>query len=446
MGNKLHPAFQLLQRWFSSVYRAIFKEEIGPDAEKFFKNLLIVTVGSGLASLGTFAFTIMGGRFLGPEEFGRFSLIQSVAFILYIPMLAGFGVSLVKYASETSDRNQQRKILGTTFRLTALTTIVSILAILLMQPRIIKIFAITPEMLNIAIMVSGVYVLYSVANSSQRGLKLMKSYAVWQPVYALILLASFAVFVFLQVDSFRAMALPLLVAFGVTGVGVILMLGARKYLSFEYDHRLARKLIKYSFLGLGVLVSSSVYTNIGRILVAHYMSFSDVGIYSAYFGSSINLGSILFLTFNAVFFPTISGFEDQRPVLRKVDRLLPYFIAGGIAGVFLFESIALRLFGEDYPRDFWLMFLFAATTVLNVWYLIYSNIFNAEGLRGARFSTIAVVVVALVILILSFILIPVFGVAGAVGAAASAFGLGIICLRIFRRSLFGGPDGTIPSP
>ena len=441
----MNPTFRLLQRVVSSGYRAILKEEIGPEAKNFINNLLIVTLGSGLASLGTFAFTILGGRLLGPEEFGKFSLIQSVAFILYIPMLAGFGVGLVKYASETSNLLQQKKILGTTFRLTALTTVVSVIVILLLRPWIIEIFSITPEMLIIALFVSVVYVLSSMANSVQRGLKLMKSYAVWQPVYAFILLVLFGVFAFLRVDSFRAMALPLLVAYGITGLGIMIMLGVRNHLSFGYDYNTAKKLMKYSFFGLIVLISSSIYTNVGRIFVAHYLTFSDVGVYSAYFGSSINLGSILFLTFNAVFFPTISGYEDQRPVLAKFERILPYFVIGGITGVFIFESIALRLFGEGYPRDIWLMVLFAATTVLNIWYLVYSNVFNAKGLRGAKYSAVTVVIMALVIFSLSFGLIPIFGVAGAVGASAISFGVGIIFLRGFRQQVFGRLNDQPPT-
>ena len=77
------------------VYRKIFHEEISSEVEKFIKNLSYVGIGTIIASIFSFSYNILAGRWLGPSEYGTFTLIQSVAMFLYIPMLLGFHTAMV---------------------------------------------------------------------------------------------------------------------------------------------------------------------------------------------------------------------------------------------------------------------------------------------------------------------------------------------------------------
>ena len=440
MDNRKQPfILELVLKLVSIFYSSILKDELGPEARAFFINLFYVAIGTFISSGLTFAFTIIGGRILGPIEFGKFSLIQSAAFILYIPMLAGFGTALVKLTSETNDFGRQREIISTAYVLTILTLTGSLIVFFSFQSWLGSILSLSHELVIVTIFISAAYAIYTLAISTQRGLRTMKDYAIWQPIYAFIVIISFGLIIIIKNYTFQAMALPLLLSYGITGFAIIILLIKRHYIRLQYNRATAAQLNKYALFGLIVLTSSSIYVNIGKIFVGHYMSFSDVGVYSAYYGTSMNLGSIIFLTFNTVFFPTISAYQDKNPILTKLDKILPYLIAVGTLGIFAFEFIIIRLYGSHYPRDYMLMLSFAITTVLSIWYSIYAWVFNAEGLKGARFGSVSIIIVAILVVILSYVFIPHLGLEGAVGAAAIAFAGGVLYLRLARKTVFPDP-------
>ncbi|WP_286681164.1 lipopolysaccharide biosynthesis protein, partial [Methanoculleus sp. DTU007] len=96
-------SYSILFALTNTIYRAIFHEEISTEVEKFIKNLSYVGIGTIVASVFSFSFNILAGRWLGPSEYGTFTLIQSVAMFLYIPMLLGFHTAMVKYNAEKVD-------------------------------------------------------------------------------------------------------------------------------------------------------------------------------------------------------------------------------------------------------------------------------------------------------------------------------------------------------
>ena len=110
------------------VYRKIFHEEVSFEVEKFIKNLSYVGIGTVIASVFSFTYNVLAGRWLGPSEYGTFTLVQSVAMFLYIPMLLGFHTAMIKYNAEKDDILRQRCIISTTYILVLLFTVVSLLA------------------------------------------------------------------------------------------------------------------------------------------------------------------------------------------------------------------------------------------------------------------------------------------------------------------------------
>jgi len=87
----------------SFLYEKILHEKMNDDVKKFFINLSHIGIGMIIATIFSFTFNILAGRILGPSGYGEFTLVQSIAMFLYIPMLLGFNTAMVKYNAEKDD-------------------------------------------------------------------------------------------------------------------------------------------------------------------------------------------------------------------------------------------------------------------------------------------------------------------------------------------------------
>ena len=154
-------------RWFDimagllltvdKVYRLVFREEMSSDARGFFKNLAFVGVGTAVSALTSIIFTVLGGRLLGPEEYGRFALVQSVAMFLYIPMLLGFHITAVKFTSEKQDFKRQSDIVTTVSLLVFALVVLGVLVYFSLSSYLSRLFGISTDLYYMAIAFAGIF-------------------------------------------------------------------------------------------------------------------------------------------------------------------------------------------------------------------------------------------------------------------------------------------------
>jgi len=95
----------------------------------------------------------------------------------------------------------------------------------------------------------------------------------------------------------------------------------------------------------------------------------------------------------------------------------------------------LKLYGEDYPIDFPLMFIFAITSILVTWYGIYAWIFNSQGNKGVKFTLLGTGTIAIANILLNIYLIPHYGLYGAIVATAFAYCVGMLFF-IFAEKIY----------
>jgi O-antigen/teichoic acid export membrane protein len=414
-------------------YERIFHEKMSDEVKKFFKNLSYVGLGTIIATIFSFAFNILAGRILGPSGYGEFTLVQSVAMFLYIPMLMGFGTAMVKYNAEKEDYNRQHTIISTTYILVFIFTIVSIIIYYLFPSQISNLFSVSKEIFYLAIVFAVLFVFYILTTSTLRGLHEMKKYAIFQPIYGIILLSAFLIFVFVNFISFRSMVFSMCLAYGITG-GVILAF-IRKYIRFEFDKTWVDKLARYGGYATIGGVSFVFYTNIDKILINMYMTVADVGIYRAYYFASVGITGLFFGIFNTVFFPVVSKCDDKKAIFKKIGRFTPYLIGFGLPLMVLSEFVILKLYGERYPINRSLILLFAIVSILIVYYGIYDWTFCSEGMIGVKLVNVSTVIIAITNVALNIYLIPRVGLFGAIASTAIAFFVGICLLLSFKRRI-----------
>ncbi len=166
-----------------------------PEVAGFLRNLSYVGMGSAIASLLSFPFRIYIGRVVGPDAYGQFAVIASVAMFLCLPMRLGFGTAMVRYGAAQEDVDTQSRILTTAFLWVVVCSALSLMLYAGFVTRLADLFAISLHDLYLAMTLAGFYVFYMLARDALRALHALHAlrwFGVFEPVYVLIQIAAFA--------------------------------------------------------------------------------------------------------------------------------------------------------------------------------------------------------------------------------------------------------------
>jgi O-antigen/teichoic acid export membrane protein len=398
----------------NTTYRHVFHKDISGAAARFMRNLAYVVSGTLPSIVLLSVFNILAARFLGPTEYGKYTLIQSVAAFIGISMIMGYHTTIAKFLPESQDPSVRSKTISSIYMLTFMFTVATIGFYVIFMPEISSIFNISEEFLTLAIAFAVIFTFYTLMTNTIRGLMRMKLYSLFQVAYAVMVLAIFLAFVFSGPITFQSILYPVFISYGITAVAIFLLI--RKYLVLKIDLSWISRLTKYSLVCVIGAVSFTFYSNIDKILININLTPSDLGIYGAYSLAAISVTSLMLGTFISVFFPTASQYEDKSPIFKMFFRLLPFLIALGIPFLIVCEIGVLWLYGNQYTIYPDLVVLFAIAGVSQSIQNLYGWILNTDSNTGVKISSVSAVILAVVDLALNITLIPVLGVRGAVVA------------------------------
>ncbi|WP_440945535.1 lipopolysaccharide biosynthesis protein [Methanosarcina sp. T3] len=416
---------------FVNVYRILFAKKMNADIKNFFKNISYVTAGTAIEAISWFMFNVLSGRFLGPNEYGKFTLIYSVGMFLYLPMTLGISTGIIKYSSEKIDFNRQRNIITTSYTIVLIISILCISIYIKFSTALKEVFLVSQNILNLGIIFAIVYTFYIITTSTLQGTFQIRKYATLKPICGLIILTSFLVFVLCGNFSFKSPILSMYLAYLVTG-GIIL-LSIRRYLSFQsFDFEWAKIITKYGTFSFLSAVSYIVCTNVDKILINKYLTTEAVGLFNAYFISSLKIMSMVSGILITVLFPLISGHKEKNFILNKYKSLIPYIILFGIPLMILTQVITLKFYGDSFELNLRLVLIFSITSVLFLWYDIYGWIFNSMGIKGAKLTMYGTIMIAIADIILDIYLIPPLGLEGSIIATAISYCIGLMFFYIKR--------------
>jgi O-antigen/teichoic acid export membrane protein len=216
---------------------------------------------------------------------------------------------------------------------------------------------------------------------------------------------------------------------------IFITVDIRKYLSFHLDKFWADKFFRYGIYALVGNICFAILPIFSKLLVNKYLTTFDVGIYNAYYFSSIGIIIFLLDTFITVFFPTVSKYQNKESIFRKIRQLMPYLIFLGFFIIFVSEWIFLNLYGAKYPINYFLMLPFSLSSILIAIYSIYSWLFLSEGIRGIKLVALSAVLVAFINIFMSFYFIPTFALYGAIISLGIAYFVGITCLFFLEKKI-----------
>ncbi len=405
------------------LYERVFHEKMGVEARNFVKNLLYIFIASGIAAILSVAFNISVGRILGPKEYGEFTLVQTIAMFLIVPMMLGLDNSIIKFTSEKKDFSNQSMIISTAFILVLVFSLISMSIYYLLSIQISKIFSISNDILYLAIIFAILSVICTIATSTLRSLHKMKEYAIFQPLPNIIILLTFFTFFFIKFISFKSALISMYFSLGITGV--IMLFVVRNYLIFDFKKQWAKELTQYGLYASTGSLSSVVYGNFDKIIIYKYLTTADIGIYRAYSFASINLIGLFIGMFVAVFFPLACKYDNKNIILNRLNKLLIYLILFGLPFVLFFEFVILKLYGHEYPFNLELAFFFGIGAILICISSVYFWLMTSIGTEGVKIVSFAAIIIGLINIFLNIWLIPLIGMMGAVIAMIISYAIGI---------------------
>ena len=353
------------------VHLKLFQHEMSDQMIIFLRHLSWSVAGGISASAIMMIFNIYAGRLMGPEEFGKFSLISTISQIFIIPMLFGLDVSNLVAISKNKDISDRKRIISSTMYFvlfsSILLTIIFIFSLNYLNLR----FSLGKSFFVIAFVYSILIGCKTFLDSIIRGLHLFK-YQFLGKIAEIIFLGIIFYFTFILGNrhDYYFFAISL-----ISGFIVLSAVYLKKIIPFitRFDFS---SLIKQLSLGRVIFFGTALtvsFNSIDKLIIVKYLTFADLGIYSAYYLVSVNLIAQLTQMFVNVFLPSISGI-NYRIVVNKIDRLFalssfPLIIL--MIGVIL---LVISLFGSKYIINLNLVFSFSILSVLYAYLTINVNI------------------------------------------------------------------------
>lgn len=173
----------------------------------------------------------------------------------------------------------------------------------------------------------------------------------------------------------------------------VMLYYVRKLPAGKFDKSLLRKYLSISFVFLIISICGSIITNLGRLILEHYESVKDVGLYTA--GSSI-AGMLLLIstTTGTIFFPLFSKLVSEgnygkiNHQIELFERIILIYLAPAIFVIAIFSTpLIVFLLGEQYELSGVVLKILLISALIQVVTLPYGNLIAGKGL----FKTLSII-------------------------------------------------------
>ncbi len=399
------------------LFMFALKERLGEKSRQFIGNFGWLFWGEIVGSLIGFPVKIMAGRFLGPVEYGKYSLVLSLSQFFIIPMIFGLTSGIQKYLSEQKEKI--REILNFVLPIFIVTTIISVLLFVFIKTPLIRLLELSPDVYFWTIVFSVIISFFYIFEAIIRSLNKYRL-VFWSIIVGTIVnLAVFSVLIFsFDLRIFWSLVVSNLASYVVS---IVIFISARTHyprsLVSPEKHLLYRKIINYSALGVVGAITGFFISQTDRFMLNGFLSLSAVGIYAAYQNASNVFVGRFFQLFLNVYFPSISAEPDKEKIKKLLKKLWKIALPAVFFLSFLTIWPIIALFGKEFPIDFRLISLFSISNCLFVFYQLYMWLLNSEGPPGMRATLRILIVGSFLNLAVLYLLVRPFGLLGAIASA-----------------------------
>lgn len=356
----------------------------------------------------------LAGRFMGPVEYGKYSLLLVINQFVVIFIFFGLDTTSVKYIAKAKSFKDKGEVISATsnfiFLMLALLTALALFAypFLLRFSKDYSLFVILTAYYTLMVSIKIMFDLFI------RGMENFKRQAQGKILEIVTVIITFVlVFFVLKKNNFTSFIFVL--SAGAIAISLFYFLNLSKYFGKSKKKFLMKQLSEGKLFFIATLLGT-LFLSTDRVVVAKYLGIRTLGIYSAYYLASYTVVSQITQLFTNVFFPTTARLKDKS-FAKKIDKLLligllPLFLLIGAVIMAM-----LLIFGKEYPINFIYVAGFALFSSLYFFLALYNTVILDISrdkykkylltINCVNFVTIAVYVIATYLHIISISLILV---------------------------------------
>jgi hypothetical protein len=286
-----------------------------------------------------------------------------------------------------------------------------------------------PEVLDLALILSLATALSQVLASPLLGLKRFAHRGLAEIVYGFLAPVLMVALIAALGPSHRAMIFAL--CGGLLTSSAYALWTLRRYLRPVFDLRFLRAMAGYAAGASLTLLATACVLAPARLFLNRSGGTHEVGLFSAYFTSTVQIALALLYMLQAVLIPMASDADGQRDLWRLFRRwgapaaagAWTFFCATAVAG--------LALFGRRYGFDLTWAATFAGAAAIVLLHGAVSTLYAARDFSGLRVSVAGALAAGLGNVALTAALAPPFGVLGAALSLIISFSAGLALYGLF---------------
>ena len=396
----------------------------------------------GVISAGIiFIVQVFAARWLGPEQFGKYTLVSSIATFFAMFMKFGLDIATLRYISFSTDNIQKIFFYRNLIKITMFTiffmgTGISVLAYFFCSHCFVSY-----RLLVFATVLSMFLVIKDNIDIFVRAFNFFKLQAFYRFLEAITVLLIFIVLLKLfEMNDFKALIIA-----SIFGIVVIFMLAYNKIINIVYNtkstsfyNKINKKIYQYArYALLGAFTSTLMWSG-DKIVIGKYLGEFQLGVYNAYFILSIAIVMQLSALFINVFFPTVSRYKNKKRILYKINKIYILLMPLGVA-VFIIILLGGRyIYGQEYFINLTLIYLFSFVSVIQIYFTILWWLIASQGVEGIRFTSLNGIVMGLFFISTIFFFRSELTVMSVLLSLLLSLLYGVVIgnLYIFRRIVF----------
>ncbi|HXS99797.1 MAG TPA: oligosaccharide flippase family protein [Elusimicrobiota bacterium] len=396
------------------------------------------TLLSGLGWIGFF-FTaargstlltqLLAGRVLGPAEYGRANLVVAAAAYLQIIPMLGFPIATSKLIAEEHDEARRARLVSTSLASFAAWAILSLPLMALAHHWLARAMNLPSELFALSALLASATALSQVLASPLLGLKRFAHRGLVETVYGFSAPVLLVAFVLAFGADYRSMILAFSVSLLLSSAYALWTL--RRYLRPAFEPGFVRAVGRYAATATLTLLSTACVLAPARLFLNRHASAHEVGLFSAYFTTTVQVALAFLTMLTSVLIPMASGADGQREIWPLFRRWSAPAVAGAWVFFFATAVAGLKLFGRRFNFDLGWAAAFAGAAALILLHGAASAIYAARDYSGLRVSVAGALAAGLGNVALTGWLVPRAGVLGAALALILSFSAGVALYGLY---------------
>lgn len=428
---------QAIERKFVDwISQRFFHHPASEDMLIFLDNFRFFFLTAVITGPLLFLVNIISGRVLGRAEYGTYQLVLSVSSLLGIMMAFGINVSALRHvalAVKEGEENKVKELTSSALFLNYLYAFIVILITWVFRGSIKDYLHISDSLLWLGVLVALINSNWLVIKNILLSINLRRE-AKLEVLLAAAYLGGLLVFLSFSKTAFSPL-FGYVFAYGLCIISAVYFL--RKYLTTKLlGFKPLLKYAIYGYLAGLVALSDLFFTGIDKMVIGHYLSVSEVGLYSAYYAASVFFTASIWQVLSSVLAPTVNKAEDKEAILRKINRSSFLLFFPLLVFNFGVLFVVYKLFGSAYPFNLFTGSLFALNASIYIIIQTHNLVLGSEGMEGIKYSAILSIILAGAVLIGMVIIAPYLGINGILYVRLGMLSLMLLLLYLKNRNLF----------